>query len=108
MYKLQEAIGDSQGQLDSINQSLENVQERAREASNKKALIMRETETLESNKRALIDEIGELKEEEQARETDRSMTSMQEELTDIQNTTTSVTATLVKTEAAVQAPCAAA
>ena len=102
MYKLQEAIGDSQGQLDSINQSLENVQERAREASNKKALIMRETETLESNKRALIDEIGELKEEEQARETHRSMTSMQEELTDIQNTTTSVTATLVKTEAAVQ------
>ncbi len=93
-HKLQDAINDSQDRLDTINHSLESVQEKTREASNREASIKYETDKLEHKKRSLIDEIGILKEEEQAREVDRSYASMQEELADVEKAMASVSTTL--------------
>ena len=81
---LQEAIHDSQAQLDSINYSIKKVKEKAYEASARETTIKYKIEQIESKKRSLIDKIGVLKEEDQAREATRSSASMHEELTKIE------------------------
>ena len=81
---LQEAIHDSQAQLDSINYSIKKVKEKACEASARETTIKYKIEQIESKKRSLIDKIGVLKEEDQAREATRSSASMHEELTKIE------------------------